>query len=1100
MADERKDEDTVTNASTPANNRDLPPKENTRSWGRFQLIALLGSGGMGDVYKAYDPSLKRYIALKILRYEEPEKLKRFLREARAQAQVDHRNVCKIYESGEYGGHPFIAMQYIEGETLKELAKRLTQKEKLQIIKEVALGLHAAHNKGLIHRDVKSSNIMVSKTDEGDWKPYIMDFGIAREQEAPGLTSTGSVVGTPFYMSPELARGRIDGLDSRSDIYSLGVTLYELLSGMLPYPGDTPVEVLVQIIEKEPVPIRKLSPGLPVDIETIVMKCLDKDIDRRYSSAKELAEDIQRYLDGDPISARPTSITYRIQRKLIKHKISSVVIGVAASVIIILIGLWMHTRWAATKRAVIAQRLGKEVEKIESTIHYAHLLPLHNISREEKIIRERIEIIQKTMQKAGSMGWGPGHYAMGRGFMALQEYEKAREHLEKAWNSNYQTPEVAYDLGRVLGELYLKESEKVNRIENKELREVRKKEIEETFRQPAVDFLLKSRPIKNQSQDYIRSLIAFYEDDYQKSLKILQKAIKEAEKEAPWLYEAKILEGNIYLAISREISNYDDAMKKLPMAEQAYQHVIKLGESDIRGYVGLSRVLERKIMMTLYSKGGDLQPLVDNAIEQCRKALCINPEMADIYVMESSIYRWLGRWQIFRGRNPYQAFSQSEAAAKKALSIQYDNFEAYTIIGIVNRLKAEYQMEHGEDPRAAFQLAAWNFGKAIEFNPTYVMAYNGMGNVYLRRAEYNMIHGKELNASLELLERAITTFEKAISINSGVVDTHNGLAGAYWVKSTLLMFQGKDPRQSFKRASQYLKNAIEINPSFVHLYSNLGFVYMDKGRYEINSGFTPTKTLDKALRYFEKATEINPHGNELYTGLISVCCMRARYNYMMRKDCTPPLRQAEDYFEKGLKINPNVLLVYIRMAECYLFQGKYLILRHRSPLFMLKKADKLLKTAKAINSNYHEIYILEGLSILLKAEWAIGKNNPLPKFEKAEYALNKAKNLNPQNIEINFLKAWLNWKKAEWQVSLRQNQSAMGYISQGITSLDEALSINEKYAEAYVLRGVLLLLRSKIDSNDAHRLLDRKEGQLSLTKGFGINKNLKTLFGPYVTSE
>ncbi|MGD2089750.1 MAG: protein kinase [Candidatus Aminicenantes bacterium] len=1072
-----------------------PPRTDLKTWGRYKLVELLGTGGMGDVYKAYDPNLGRYIALKILRHEDPETLKRFLREARSQAKVEHPHVCKIYESGECNGHPYIAMQYIEGKNLKALDQQLTLEEKLGIIKEVALGLQAAHRQGLIHRDVKPTNIMVKQTEEGNWKPFIMDFGIAREQEASGLTSTGMVVGTPFYMSPEHARGKLVHLDRRSDIYSLGITLYELLTGIVPFQGDTPVEVLIKVIDKDPPPIRKMNPRVPVDIETVVMKCLEKDPNRRYNSAKELAEDLQRYLDGDPIKARPATLTYRIKRKLVKHKWPSILIGAAFLVIIVLIGLWLHTQWTASKRAVIAQQLGQEVEKIESTIRYAHLLPLHNISREKTIIRERIKAIEEKMKKVGKMGLGPGHYAMGRGFMALQEYSKAKEHLEKAWAVNYQTPEVAYELGLAMGELYLKESKIASRIDNKELREARKNEIEETYRKPAVSYLKQAGEIRHESKDYIYALIAFYEKKYQQALDILQTTMKNAPEGTPWLYEANILEGNIYLAIGRETTNYEEAMEIFSRAEHAYQRVIKIGESDIRGYMELSRVLERKIRLMLHAKGGDLQPLVEKAIAQCQKALSIDPELADIYVMESSVYRWLGRYQVFTGKDPIPAFNQAVEAAQNALKLQKDNFEAYSIIGTIHRYKAQYQMDHGEDPTGAFQLAAWNFNQAIEHNPTYMIGYIGIGNVYIRRAQHEMSQGKDPNASLE---KAISILKKALSINPNWVDLHNSLAGALWVKGGILTAQGKDPRSSLLEASQSLEKAIEINPSIVHFYSNLGFVYMDLGRYELNNGFAPTDTLNKALAYFENAIEINPRGNELYIGLVSVSAIQTQYNYMTGKNGAQLVSQAADYFKRGLQVNPNTPLLYIRMAESYIIQARYQLEHNDSPLSMLKRASDLLEKAKTINPKNVEIYIQEGEISLLKARWALkNRQNPELSFKKAGDSLQQAAALNPKNIALHLTRVRLNWRKAEWKILQNQLPPARKYITEGQTSLQQALAINANYAETYALQGVLLLLSSKITQDKSTRIAREAEAGSALREAIRINQNLKSLYAPFL---
>ena len=316
---------------------DVPSRETSgsfkltkASFGHYEIVGELGAGGMGVVYKAYDPALKRYAALKLIRTENPDNAIRFVQEARSQARVQHENVCRVYEVGEAEGKQYIAMQLIEGKSLYASSKEMSIESKIRVIQQIAEALHAAHKQGLIHRDIKPSNIMLERTEENELKPYVLDFGLARDQEAPGLTRTGIAVGTPYYMAPEQVSGERDLIDRRTDVYGLGATLYELLSGKHPYEAKSGPEIMLQILRDDPIPIRKDAPKIPQDLETIVMKCLERDPARRYESSKALAEDLQRYLDGDPLTAKPVSWTYRLIKRAKKNRLATG-IAIAASV-------------------------------------------------------------------------------------------------------------------------------------------------------------------------------------------------------------------------------------------------------------------------------------------------------------------------------------------------------------------------------------------------------------------------------------------------------------------------------------------------------------------------------------------------------------------------------------------------------------------------------------------------------------------------------------------------------------------------------------------------------------------------------------------------
>ena len=301
--------------------------------GRYNIIEELGRGGMGVVYKADDKKLRRTVALKFLPPELthiPEVKERFMREAQAAAALDHPNICTVYEFDEAEETTFISMAYVEGQSLKKKIESgpLELEEALRITTQVAEGLQEAHKKGIVHRDIKSANIMV--TEKGQAK--IMDFGLARTTEGTLLTKEGTTMGTIAYMSPEQARG--EKVDQRTDIWSLGVVLYEMFCGQLPFKGDHEQTVLYSILNKKPKPVTDLKADIPVSIEQVVSKALEKDPDKRYQQIDDLLDDLKSISAG----IVPEEIKMRLRKSKLRKRKRAILYAGAAGLIIILVVL------------------------------------------------------------------------------------------------------------------------------------------------------------------------------------------------------------------------------------------------------------------------------------------------------------------------------------------------------------------------------------------------------------------------------------------------------------------------------------------------------------------------------------------------------------------------------------------------------------------------------------------------------------------------------------------------------------------------------------------------------------------------------------------
>ncbi|MFO0953074.1 MAG: protein kinase [Isosphaeraceae bacterium] len=390
----------------------LPGPASPWKLGRFEVLQELGRGGFGIVYLAHDPKLGRRVALKVPRPEAllSDKLRRrFLHEARAAGLLDHPNIVPVFEAGEDGLLCYIATTYCEGPTLASWSRRRSEPVPMRLaarlVARMADAVQHAHDRGILHCDIKPSNVLLQQgadtLDPADLAPRLTDFGLARltagAEPGQDLSRSGVPVGSPPYMAPEQAAGRNREVGRGTDVYALGATLYELLTGRPPFRGETMTETLRLVIETDPVPPRTLRPGLSRDLETVCLKCLEKDPARRYASASELAADLERFLDGTAVVARPIPAWERGLRWTRRRPAATTAMVLAAVLVASLIGF---ASWSNAMLLVHNEELRREADRADESARFAerfvyvdrlrlagHALELNQHERAQEILND-----------------------------------------------------------------------------------------------------------------------------------------------------------------------------------------------------------------------------------------------------------------------------------------------------------------------------------------------------------------------------------------------------------------------------------------------------------------------------------------------------------------------------------------------------------------------------------------------------------------------------------------------------------------------------------------------------------------------------------------
>jgi eukaryotic-like serine/threonine-protein kinase len=1026
---------------------------------RFRVEALVGAGGMGRVYKVFDQSLQRYAALKVLRLPGAQSVLRFLHEAKAQARVDHPNVCTVYEAGELEGRYFIAMQLIDGHPLSLFGRGvpaasapalLSLEEMVGVFRQVAEGIHAAHRLGLVHRDVKPSNVLLARSEEEGWRPYVVDFGIARELSGPQVTATGALIGTPAFMAPEQVRG--SGVDRRTDVYGLGVTMYQVLSGQLPIGTTSSLEALAHVLADEARPLREARPDVPADLEAIVMKCLEKDPGARYDSARALAEDLSRFLDGEPVGARTITWRYRLARKLRKNRTLVAVSTAAAAALLALGVVAVRERWLAGEMARQAQRFGRQAEQMEWLLRVAHELPLHDTTHARRLVRSQLESLEAQLPGLGRGARGPAAYALGRGYLALDEDDQADGRLEAAWQAGYRGPEVAYARGLVLVRGYQRALERARGLRDADERRAAVEEARRRFRAPAMDFLTRSAPAATAAPEYLSALVSFLEGGAEAALEKARAAVDRL----PWLYEARLLEAELRREEADRAADPAARERALAAAEAALQDAIRRGESDPRAYADLCGLAVDRMARGLHGSGEGVAAQFQTALTACGQALVADPTHLRARALEVSALTAMAGWELDRGGDPAPRLAEAERVARAAVGGHPTRPEAHRALAAVWQHQARARRSLGGDVPDALRAAIASLQQSLAHGAADWRTLQELGNAKASLAVQEKERGADPSALLAASQRDL---EQAVALAPQLYSPHFNLGRTLGDAADHELQRGGDPRPQLEAAAAAYRRAIELKPDYPQAHNSLGVVLLSRGWAAPRFKSDARPYLEEAVRHLERAIAIqasyaNPRFN---LGLVHRTL--AGVDAGAGRDPWPELERAAASFKAGLAINPNVFFAYLEMGRVYVNGAEWEVEHGRSPEKALAEARRLVnRSLSAVPDDYMGLLVL-GEAVLAEARWELGRGrDPAALLERARTTLERARASNPEEAQTYAALAQLELLAAERALARRQPTEAA--LAAGHQQVAASLQRNPTASAPQVTAGKLWLVAAR----------------------------------------
>jgi len=864
----------------------------------LETLVPIAEGAIGRVYRTRDPRTGQSLAVKVLRSDDPTWVTRLKREAAAQQRLDHPNICRVHglDQDETGRWRLI-MEFVDGSTLARELDRLPLEARIAILETVCRAVAHAHDAGILHRDLKPTNILLRAGDGDDWDPVVADFGLALSESDPALTTTGEILGSPAYMSPEQARGKTTAIDGRSDIFSVGCMLYEALTGKPPFEAESVSASLERLLGEDAVQPRRINPHAPEPLCRIALQCLERDKRRRYSRMEDLAADLARWQHGETVRARHYTLWYKLRRRAIRHPLATG-LGAAAGIMILLLAGWgLLTASSAALREQSAAELGSALAEVRNRMTIARLAPAHDIGADRNLLRLQLEEMNNRWRDRQQLA-DLLHVTLAAGYLAIGDLEPAEHHAQQAITAKI-TSSTREMQARTLIARYADSVAPVMELPDDQWAE-RVARARERYLEPAEAHLEALRGSGHEPAEALARL-AILERRFADADRFLQQLTSDAAADI----ETGLIEAELTLERAEAALQENERGRASELFQQAgrtFETLARIGRSDPRPRLHQCRAARGKLRATMHRGGAFPQGLAALS-SGCADVTTVDPENADSHAAQAAAYATLAaafegvndrasgremlrlgiaaidqalaldpdhalalehRARLFNrlaGLEPEphaRALSHFDAAADAARKLQAlrpDHPTGALLIGLIERDRARQQSLHGDNPTPALATAQGAFERVMEIDPGSQVALSAAAlNAVFHFYEYRP---SDPDLAVDWMQRAIELQRRALVQDPDNIDllfdqgaNHGDLW--YYLLLTPEAEADRSEDELLARAMDLLGRIRQLAPARPGGYTQPIMILLSGADHRIDHDLDATSKIDKALELLHAA--------------------------------------------------------------------------------------------------------------------------------------------------------------------------------------------------------------------------------------------------------